>query len=816
MRRFFASLLFALWCFVVAAPAMAQPTPGEVDYARWESLVRRAELSVETGRASDLALETLRAQLDDWRHRFNDAMSLQSVKVRSLKSQIDHLGPVPETGEPDEIAGERKVLSDALAAAQAPARRAGRSFTETETLIHSIDALLRARQAQALFELAASPVNPARWGGGLEALVNSITQLSNEITTSAGNANEVERALANWPRVVFFLFVGLVLIIRGRALANRLLEEFTQGEISGRRWLMAFFLSLGQILLPLGGIYLITEAIYATALPGLRGDLLLSRTTTAGAALLVSLWLGARAFPRAATMRPLLDLTDDQRTEGRLLAHVTGWLLVAHVFLKELSRYDNWSVDAVAVVYFPLLVLVSGVIYRLARLLVIHSRHEREQASEEGDRKYFDGLVGLAGRMLQLIAFAGIVLAAVGYSRAAQGVLFPTILSLQLIVFLALIQRLFNSIYGLVTKSEDQAQDSLLLVFVGLTLVALAVPILALIWGARLSDLYEIWARVSYGISLGDVRISPRDVLVFVAVFAVGYGLTRLAQGVLKNTVLPKTSIDKGGQAAVVSGMGYVGVFLAAIVAITSAGINLSNIALVAGALSVGIGFGLQTIVQNFISGIILLIERPISEGDWIEVNGQMGYVRDISVRATRIETFDRTDVIVPNGDLVTGMVTNYTRGNTIGRVIVPVGAAYGTDPRKVERILLEIATAHPMVLAIPAPSVVFQGFGADSLDFEIRAILRDVNWVLTVRSDMNYDISRRFEELGIEIPFAQRDVWIRNPEALSGQGAVEKAGPAAPPTPREAAPERSLKQQLTESDMDGSDGDGGGDGDGR
>ncbi|KEJ88002.1 small mechanosensitive ion channel protein MscS [Sulfitobacter donghicola DSW-25 = KCTC 12864 = JCM 14565] len=759
--------VFMVWAGLLSAQGIS-----DAEMERWQALTQRVEAAVDDEDTTSETLDALRLELVSYREQFDEAKDVNATRIASLREQIAQLGdpPTEEDAAPEaeEVAQKRSELEEQLATLLAPVQVTESAYTSADGLIEEIDAELRDRQTEALFEVVGSPLNPVHWATGLEALKNAFSGLWVHVTPDEAEqrAKTLQRKL---PVILLSVIIGLVLLFRGRRWSKRFIQQVRNSTSRGLS-IWQFVISLMRIVVPFFGLSLLTYAAHQTGYLGDLGEQLIVVIPTWGAVMLGFRWVSEQAFAREEEVA-LIKLQKSERAEARFLIGGITLFLVIGGILQQIIILDGGDNLTRSVVSFPFNLVIAYGLFRIGRLL--RQYNNDTAVDEEGSPRAstINRLVRSLGLASIVVAIAAPLLQAAGYYNASSALLFPTILTLIVLGLVLALQRFGADVYGAITGQGAQAREALVPILIGMALLLMVLPVLALVWGARVSDLTEIWAAFKRGFAVGDSRISPTDFITFAAIFTVGYLATRLTQGVLKTNVLPKTGIDKGGQNAVVSGVGYVGIFLAALAAITGAGIDLSSLAIVAGALSVGIGFGLQNIVSNFVSGIILLIERPISEGDWIEVsNGQMGYVRDISVRSTRIETFDRTDVIVPNADLVSGTVTNYTRGNTLGRLIVQVGVAYGSDTRKVEKILQEIANAHPMALANPAPSVLFLNFGASSLDFEIRIFLRDVNWIMVVKNDVNHEIAKRFMEEGIEIPFAQQDVWLRNPEALRGE----------------------------------------------
>ena len=305
-----------------------------------------------------------------------------------------------------------------------------------------------------------------------------------------------------------------------------------------------------------------------------------------------------------------------------------------------------------------------------------------------------------------------------------------------------------------------------------IVIVVLGVTVLLVLWRF---DWVEVkgWIQAAFfGFQLGEIRISLQTVLLALGIFALGLVVTRFVQRWFTRRAFAGRRTDQGLQDSARVGLGYTGFVLSAVAGLSYLGFSFSNLAIIAGALSVGIGFGLQSIFNNFVSGIILLVERPIKIGDWIAVGGHEGMVKKISVRSTEIETIHRQSVIIPNANLITDAVTNWMHGNRTCRLDIPLGVAYETDVRILRKVLLEVGAVHGAVLKQPAPVVHFAGFGDSALDFELRVFVRDAGQRVNVASDMRFAIWAALKDAGIAIPFPQRDIHIvKGAETLAHGG---------------------------------------------
>jgi len=299
----------------------------------------------------------------------------------------------------------------------------------------------------------------------------------------------------------------------------------------------------------------------------------------------------------------------------------------------------------------------------------------------------------------------------------------------------------------------------------------------ALFWIGFLMIIFQVWdptgtvlgtisSYATDGIPMGDIRIIPTNIIAGIIAFVVLTAITGWIKVWIEKRWLRQITADRGARDALVTIVGYAGFTISLLVGLSIGGINITGLAVVAGALSVGIGFGLQSIANNFVSGIILLFERPIKSGDFISVGDVEGYVRKISIRATEIETLDNQDMLIPNAELVSGRVTNWVLHNPYGRLKLKIGVAYGSDVKKVISILQDIASSNSQVITdgrASPPKALFMGFGDSSLEFELRVRILDIKKRYDVLSELNLGVNDAFIKEAIEIPFPQRDIHIKD-----------------------------------------------------
>ncbi|WP_428648188.1 DUF3772 domain-containing protein [Roseibium sp.] len=732
---------------------------------------------------STRTLDLLRKQLVEVRE--SNALLIEdgSIDAQTLAAQLRALGPPPSDGqeEPAEVAERRKELTNALAEANAPIREAREIVNLANVLIREIDRQIRAKKLDSLLSRNPSPLFPSTWSQGGEEIEQFWQRLNRDLQGELARPSVSKELDKTVPLSLGLIFFGILFLLFLRHPIHRiLLNRSLKQEPGVRAVVLAVVYNLSFLVLPtIGAIALLLVIplldIYPNAI-----RIALTAAPVVAFVMVVANWLGHTLFAPEQTRWRLLDLEEREAKLGLRLCQGLGVFMMLEIILETLRLDNAFGEAAVSVMSVPLIAMAAVMQWALAGILrnkgvgATPTPGDRVEVEEDGEteeasvKPQDSGFLFFLSLLMKASAVLALTVTLAGYVALARAATIPMIMTVAQLGLGFMLYHLVQTLVKAATNRDDAAPAPILVtIALVLALAAIFAPLIALTWGARATDIVDAWGLLINGVQFGDIRLSLDSLIVLVVVFSLGVFITRWLKNVLRRSVLPQTRMDVGAQTAVVTGTGYVGLTLAALIAVSTAGLNLSSLAVVAGALSVGIGFGLQTIVSNFVSGIILLIERPIKEGDWIEVSGQSGYVRKISVRSTRIETFDRHDVIIPNSDLISGTVKNMTLSSRSGRLILPVGVAYGSDLEKVRTILVDAARAHSGVTRYPVPVVLFMGLGDSSLNFELRCFLKNVENVLSIKSDLYLTVYNELGKAGIEIPFPQRDVHFKDIDRL-------------------------------------------------
>lgn len=702
-------------------------------------------------------------------------------RVTQLSQQLEEIGPGPAEGEPAEaadISARRELLNEQFAQEDGKLKEARLALVRAQQLQKSIASNRRARFVRALTARSDDPVDAAFWGkflSGFEGFSRSFGLLFRDSFSVVSSTH----SLHTWKKlalpILLFLAFFVLTYLRRKLVAFGASLNLPEDNTEITNPVRGFFdfcrVGIFGALIPV----IIYLALSKFGLLTARLDLFLREIVISLGFVILSASLAFVILAPSDNRKRIANLSD--ATAGKVFHLLVVGLSIATVF-RILNVTSVVLVSPFEVSFgFSIFTSVTVSAFGLCALwLVARDRGERPVYSDQQQRV-------VSWRYLRMFVWLaiGVTIVAVlsGYVALAE------FLSLQLIfgsVVLAtvwLLLRMLEALQaGAMERPEEEDPQNQAAVgepaslgqmgILGFGLLKLMVYVVAIVllllpWGYQTSDFFRMISKVFFGFQIGGLSFSLSTILMALMLFVVGYIITTALRSWLNNRLLPTTNLDIGVSNSISTIFGYFGFTIAAVLAITAAGFDLSNLAIVAGALSLGVGFGLQSVVSNFVSGLILLTERPIAAGDWVVTTGGEGVVKRISVRSTEIQTFDRASVIVPNSTLITDPVTNWTRQNKMGRIIVPIGVGYDSDPDQVRDILLACADENSGILRRPAPIVYLTDFGADALVFQLRAFLADINYSISVQSELRFAILKSLRAAKIEIPFPQRDVHIKS-----------------------------------------------------
>ena len=780
----FAAFIAALFLALCLMPAFAAapPSPSE----------------------TEATLAAARKQIDDMRKRVadqtddatlvkqrNDALDIQSKadaasealtpQLASVTARLSELGTPPEGAkEAPDVAAQRMQLEKNSRALDAQIKLARLLSVDAAQTAEQISALRRTQFKARLGERRDSFLSGQFWTEFNEEFPSDLERLGalrDELTTAVGQTPKW-----GW----FLLAVAAALVIAARVAIGRLLLRVTATRVPPGR-LRRSFLAVALLVLSVATPGLIALLIQT----GLDWNSQLSDNTAALLTTLVATvcfggYVSGLGYALLSTNRPswrLPPISDAVATRLRWLPGILGVLVVMIWLAERLPVLLNASLTTTITLTGIVAVLLMAT---MGAVLAI-SRRLRRQSIQENDAPvpfWISLLLGAVWTVL-IISLASLLAGYVAFgSFMAKQVLWVLIVLASAYLVSTLIEDGFSTLLG--TSHRDTGENekpsmrdqaAVLLSGMGRVAVALLAIILLLApFGEGPMDLLQRFDQLRKGLAIGEAQIRPGAVLQALLVLALSLLSVKVLKRWLSNRYLPTTELDPGMQLSAATLFGYAGVVLAVALSLSAAGIGLERVAWIASALSVGIGFGLQAVVQNFVSGLILLAERPVKVGDWVSLGGVEGDILRINVRATEIQMGDRSTVIVPNSEFVTKTVRNVTRSNPLGLVQIKLPMPLSTDAEQVRELMLQAFADHEDVLDTPAPNVFLDGIDNGHLIFNAKGYVSSPRAAYGVRSALLFTVLKRLNDAGLEVSSPPTMLLAPAPQAAAPIGALPPA----------------------------------------
>ena len=783
------ALLAMLLCLSAAASAQPQEEPQAPDP---QALLEGAEQTLQDARrgmdaADQETLRKLIGQVADAQRDAEAAVAMLTPQLAQVDARLQQLGPAAD-GEARDIATQRKDLAKQRAPLDSGIKRGKLLAVEAKQLGEQIEGVQAEHFSQELSLRSASPLSPALWRQIASDFPDDRERLLDLYrlgaqALDAAIAKNGARGLGIGVAIAFVLLFPLRYLLRW--LGKRYAVSRAPGSRLRRSGLALWFLLLGTLTPGLAALVLAESLRGIGAVPAkleivVHGFLVYSFAAafmgSLGASVLLPNQPSWRLFPiDDATARRLRKFTWATAT----LAWLSSMLLVINRASLTSESATFAAEGVIALVYAVLILAILTSLSRLRRRQYAEAAAQALANAQPPPPGQHGGVLALVGMLVRVVVVVALLASLLGYLHLGlfitRQIIWITMIvgAIRLLMTFAddfalwlfasegRIGRAASGAFGVRASRLEQA-GVLTSAVVRVALLLIGLGALLMPFGTNVSTLTDWFSVLTQGIPIGKGHLYLGDVVRAVLVLGLGLLAMQYIHGWLTETYLPKTELDDGSRNSVSTVARYAGILFAALCALAASGIEVAQIALVVSALSVGIGFGLQSIIQNFVSGLILLAERPVKIGDWVKIGDQEGDVRKISVRSTEIQVGDRSTLIVPNSELITKTLRNMTLAGPLGRLQIQFAVSLGTDVVKLRDLLMELYAAHPGVLEDPAPSVFIDSIASGHVTLNSFAYVANPRLVYGTRSDLFFSLLQRLAEEGIALESPQEVRLLR------------------------------------------------------